>query len=322
MEYKDYYKVLGVDRSASEADIKKAYRKLAVKHHPDKNPGDQESESRFKDINEAYEVLGNPEKRQKYDQLSSSYFNWQNRGTGAPQGFDWSQWMGSSRGSSPGSVRVEMGDLGDMFGDFGGSAFSDFFNAIFGGASPAGVGRAAAGRAAPGQGFRTRGRNIEQSVTISLHEAFQGTTRTFQRDGRKIEVTIPPGSTNGTKVRVSGMGEGSSGQSGDFYLNIKVAPHSDFKLNNRDLTTEVPVSLYTAVLGGEVQVNTLSRPIMLSIPAGTQPGSTFRVRGHGLPALKSGEKPGDLLVQVSIRIPDSLSNKEKDLFKQLSNLQE
>ncbi len=326
MEYKDYYKTLGVDRSASEADIKKAYRKLAVQFHPDKNPGDQEAENRFKSINEAYEVLSNAEKRRKYDQLSNSYFDWQNRDAAGSQGFDWSQWMGGPGGG----VRVEVGnldDIGDMFGGgFGSSAFSDFFNSIFGaaGAGPstraAGDPRTAAGRPGTRYSVRSRGRNVEQPVTISLKEAYQGTTRSFEREGRKIEVKIPPGSTNGTKIRVSGLGTPSAGKAGDFYLNIKVAPHPDFKLDNRDLSLEVPVDLYTAVLGGEIQVKTLTRPIMLSIPAGTQPGRTFRIRGHGLPALKSGEPDGDLMVKVSVEIPEKLSREEKELFEQLANI--
>jgi len=270
-------------------------------------------------------VLSNAEKRRKYDQLSNSYFDWQNRDAAGSQGFDWSQWMGS-----PGGVRVEvnnLGDIGDMFGGgFGSSAFSDFFNSIFGaaGAGPsaraAGDPRTTAGRPGSRYSGRIRGRNVEQPVTISLQEAYQGTTRSFEREGRKIEVKIPPGSTNGTKIRVSGMGTPGAGKAGDFYLNIRVAPHPEFKLENRDLSVEVPVDLYTAVLGGEIQVNTLTRPIMLSIPAGTQSGRTFRIRGHGLPALKSDEPDGDLMVKISVEIPEKLSQEEKELFEQLASL--
>jgi curved DNA-binding protein len=310
MEYKDYYKILGVDKNASEAEIKKAYRQLALKYHPDKNPGDQEAENTFKNINEAYEVLGNAEKRRKYDQLSNSYFDWQNRGSTGGRGFDWSQWMGSS----PGGVRVDVGNMGDIGDIFGGGSFSDFFNAIFGGAVSA---------ARPGTGTyrgRSRGRNIEQDVTISLQEAFKGTTRTFQRDGRKIEVKIPPGSCTGTKIRVSGLGGQSTGKPGDFFIKIKVAPDPTFDIHQRDLTTDQTIDLYTAVLGGEVQVPTLGGPIMLSIPAGTQSSSTFRVRGRGLPAIKSKDKPGDLMVKINVEIPEKLSKKEKELFEKLAAL--
>ncbi|MBN1264876.1 MAG: J domain-containing protein [Anaerolineales bacterium] len=308
MEYKDYYKVLGIDRNASEAEIKKAYRQLAVKYHPDKNPGNQESENRFKNINEAYEVLGNAEKRRKYDQLSNSYTDWQNRGGAAGTGFDWSQWMGAS----PGGVRVDVGNMGDIGDLFDGGSFSDFFTAIFGG------GIAGARPGSTTQRGRSRGRNIEQTVTISLKEAYQGTTRTFQRDGRKIEVKVPAGSTTGTKIRVSGFGGQGAGQAGDFYIKVKVAPDPTFKIQQRDLTVDQTIDLYSAVLGGEIQVPTLSRPIMLSIPAGTQSGSIFRVRGRGLPALKSKDKLGDLLVKINIEIPGKLSKKEKDLFEQLA----
>jgi len=312
MEYKDYYKILGVDRSASDAEIKKAYRQLALKYHPDKNPGDSDAENTFKNINEAYEVLGNAEKRRKYDQLSNSYFDWQNRGSSASPGFDWSQWMGSS----PGGVRVDVGNMGDIGDLFGGGSFSDFFNAIFGGAM-------AGGRPGSG-GYRrnTRGRNVEQPVTISLQESFQGTSRTFQRDGRKIEVKIPAGSTTGTRVRVSGLGGQGSGEPGDFYIKVQLAPDPQFKVQQRDLTLDQNINLYTAVLGGEVQVPTVGRPIMLSIPAGTQPGSIFRVRGRGLPGLKAKDTPGDLLVKIGVEIPSKLSQEELELFRKLAALKQ
>lgn len=308
MDYKDYYKTLGVKQNTPDADIKRAYRKLAIKYHPDKNPGDKKAEERFKVINEAYEVLGDPSKRQKYDQLSTSYQAWQNQGRSAP-GFDWSQWMGPGRGAPTAGAQVDMGDLGDLFG---GTSFSDFFNAIFSGSVRQSDNHSPA--------RQRKGRDIEHRVTISLTEALNGTTRTFQRDDRKIEVKIPAGARSGTHVRVRGLGQAGTGQAGDLYLQIEVAPDPRFTLNGNHLVTETPVDLYTAVLGGEVTVNTLNRPIVLSIPPGSQPGQAFRVRGRGMPDLKKKSTTGDLLVHIKIELPQNISAEEKQLFEKLAKL--
>ena len=298
MEYKDYYKVLGVERNADEKAIKRAYRKLAVRFHPDKNPGDKGAEERFKEINEAYEVLGDAAKRAKYDQLGASYDAWQRMG-GRPGGFDWTQWMGES----PGGIHVEVGDLDDLFG----GGFSDFFQTIFGGTAGA---RGPAGRA------RSRGRDLEQPVAISLQEAFSGTTRELRRDGRKLEVRIPPGARSGTRVRVSGQGEAG----GDLFLLIDVAPDSRFTRDGDDLHTQVDVDLYTAVLGGEIELPTPGGQVVLTIPAGSQPGATFRLKGRGLPGLQQPSRKGDLFAHLQIQLPRSLSAEEKDLFKKLASL--
>ena len=297
MEYKDYYKVLGVERNTDEKAIKRAYRKLAVRYHPDKNPGDKGAEERFKEINEAYEVLGDAAKRAKYDQLGASYDAWQRTG-GRPGGFDWTQWMGEM----PGGMRVEVGDLDDLFG----GGFSDFFQAIFGG-SPA---RGPAGRA------RSRGRDLEQPVAISLQEAFSGTTRELRRNGRKLEVRIPPGARSGTRVRVSGQGEAG----GDLFLLIDVAPDPRFTRDGDDLHAQVDVDLYTAVLGGEIELPTPGGQVVLTIPAGSQPGATFRLKGRGLPGLQQPSRKGDLFAHLQIQLPRSLSTEEKDLFKKLASL--
>ena len=295
MEYKDYYKILGVNRDADEKEIKSAYRQLALKYHPDKNP---DSEEHFKEINEAYEVLGDPEKRSKYDRLGSSYRNWERAGR-APGGFDWSQW---STGG-PGGVRVEVGDFGDLFG---GGGFSDFFNAIF-------------GMGAQAQ-RRSRGRDLVQEITISLPEAYSGTARTFNRNGRKLEVDIPPGSTDGTRVRLSGEGERSAGQPGDLYLRVRVQDMPGIERKGDDLQMEVEADLYTAILGGEVEVSTLGGPVMLKIPAGSQPGRTFRLRGRGMPNLRNPKKHGDLLARLAVSLPIKLSKEERKLFEQLAGL--
>lgn len=309
MDYKDYYKILGVDRNASDEEIKKTYRKLALKYHPDKNPDDQDAESRFKEINEAYEVLGDPKKRAKYNQLGSSYHAWERTGRD-PGSFDWSQW--TSGFPDGGNVRVEMGDLGDLFG---GGGFSDFFNSIFGGGAAAGPG----GFGQRGRPSR-RGRDIEQQVSISLTEAYSGAERVIQRDGRRLEVSIPPGSRTGTRVRVSGKGEAGSGGSGDLYLRVKVEDDPRFERRNEELHTSVNVDLYTAVLGGEVKVPTLSGDVLLSIPPGSQPGQIFRLKERGMPRLREPSTKGDLFAELEVDLPAELSAREKELFEELSNL--
>jgi curved DNA-binding protein len=305
MEYKDYYKVLGVDRKASADDIKRKYRKLALELHPDKNPGDKQAENRFKEINEAYEVLGDPEKRARYDQLGSSYRAWERTG-GQPGGFDWSQWTSGFPG---GGVRVEVSDLGDMMG-----GFSDFFNTIFGGVNPTSPGM---------RGTRSsRGRDIEHPITISLQEAYTGTSRTIQLNGKRLEVKIPPGSRNGTKVRISGKGEGSGRQSGDLYLLVQVEKDARFDRKGDELHTSISVDLITAVLGGEVRVPTPTGEVLLTIPAGSQPGQTFRLKGRGMPNLKSKSRHGDLFAVLEVKIPSKLSEREQELYKELQDLRD
>jgi curved DNA-binding protein len=298
MEYKDYYKVLGVDRSASSDEIKRIYRKLALKYHPDKNPGDSQAEEHFKEINEAYEVLGDSTKRAKYDQLGSSYRSWERTGS-QPGSFDWSEWM---QGGQGGGVRVDIG------------GFSDFFSAIFSGMS------------AQQQGYRTQGRrlgrDIKQPVTITLSEANTGTTRVLTINGKKIEVTIPPGSRTGTKVRVSGLGEAGAQKTGDLFLVITIAPDARFKLEKDDLYTRVNVDLYTAILGGEVEVPTLSGNVVLTIPAGSQPDQSFRLKGRGLPNLRNKKKRGDLYARLDISLPRKLNSRERKLFKELVKLKD
>lgn len=310
MEYKDYYKILGVDRNATDKEIKRAYRQLARKYHPDVNPGDHAAEERFKEINEAYEVLSDPQKRRKYDELGTYYQQWQRAG-GRPGDFDWSQWMSGAPG---GRVHVEYGDLSDLFGS--GSAFSDFFQAIFGnmGARGAGFSQAYGYGAA-------RGQDIEQPVQITLQEAFNGTTRLVRSGNRTLEVKIPAGVRTGSRIRMAGEGGASpSGVRGDLYLVIEVLPDPRFKLEGDDLRTEVPVDLYTAVLGGEVAVPTLKGgQILLKIPPETQGGQVFRLRGQGMPRLSNGTR-GDLFVVTKIQVPQHLSDKEKELFRQLAQL--
>jgi curved DNA-binding protein len=309
MEYKDYYKILGVEKAASQKQIKKAYRRLARKYHPDVNPGDKTAEARFKDINEAHEVLSDPEKRQKYDQLGANWQQWQRMG-GDPRGFDWSQW---SAGRQPGGgrVHVEYADLGDLFGGSGG--FSEFFRNIFGGMGGSQYSQRPRSR---------RGQDLEHTVEVTLEEAYRGTKRTFQMDSQRIEVKIPPGVDTGSRVRIAGKGGPGvgGGPSGDLYLHISVLPHKAFERNGDDLYREVPVNLYTAVLGGEVAVPTLKGRVMLKIPPETQSGKRFRLKGVGMPNLKDPKVTGDLYAEVKIVLPEKLSKQEKELFAQLASM--
>jgi curved DNA-binding protein len=314
MKYKDYYQILGVDRNASEKEIKRAYRRLARQFHPDVNPDDKQAEEKFKEINEAHEVLGDPEKRAKYDQLGANYQQWQRTGRD-PGDFDWSQWFSGA----PGGTRVEWsGDLGDLFGGAGAGVFSDFFHTIFGGTGGAGrtrttedLFRRTTGGGAP--------RRQEIPLEITLEEAFRGASRVLEGDGRRIRVKIPPGARTGSKVRIAGKGRPGyeGGPSGDLYLNITVKPHPIFERDGNDLRCDVDLDLYTAVLGGQIQAPTLGGKVSLKIPPGTQGGQTFRLRGKGMPDPRNPKQRGNLLVTVQIQIPQELSPREKELFEEL-----
>jgi curved DNA-binding protein len=307
MEYKDYYKILGVERNASKDEIKRAYRKLALKTHPDRNPGDSKAEGRFKEINEAYQVLSDTEKKARYDQLGESYSQWQQGG--APSGgFNWEDW---TTASPSGNVRV--GGLEDILG----SEFSDFFRSIFGGSPDMDVPENR-GRVSSPRGRRAAAPSYEQEVTISLTEAYLGTTRRIDLDGRRLEVKIPAGAKTDTKVRVANaVPTRSAGQKGDLYLVIKVAEDPRFELKGNDLHTEVTIDVYTAVLGGEATVQTLSGNVVLTIPAGIQPGQSIRLAGRGLPRIKSPDSKGDLYAHIKIKIPNELTPHQKELFKEL-----
>ncbi|MGD2105815.1 MAG: J domain-containing protein [Anaerolineae bacterium] len=322
MKYKDYYDILGVGREASERDIKQAFRRLARQWHPDLNPDDHRAEEKFKEINEAYEVLGDPEKRAKYDRLGRSWNQWQHAG-GDPGQYDWSQWFsGAPRGG-----RVSWsGDLGDLFGGGGGEAFSDFFRAVFGGMAGQRAARQddISGRSTwdGGYGKAFHGQDAEANVTITLEEALSGTTRVLERGGRRIRVTIPPGVGTGSKVRIAGEGYASTGGStpGDLYLNVSVEPHSVFKRDGDDLRCDLDVDLYTAVLGGSVRLSTLNGDVTLKIPAGTQGGQTFRLRGKGMPNPRRSGRRGSLLATVEVQVPKELSDRERELFAELARM--
>ena len=310
VEYKDYYKTLGVSKTATDKEIKAAYRKLARKHHPDMNQGNVKAEARFKEINEAYEVLSDPEKRRHYDQLGPDWKAYAARPGARPTG----AWPGG------GGTRVEY--------DFGGGAggFSDFFKTIFGGGGFGGGGFSGIGGEEPEELFGSaRAADVEHAVELTLPEVLKGTTRTLALGEtgktRKVEVRIPAGVREGQRVRVAGEGAtGRGGKRGDLYLRVQIRPDPAFERKGDDLQTTVRVPLTTAVLGGEAQVPTLDGPVGIKIPPGTSVGQTFRLRGHGLPRLEAGGGRGDLLASLGIELPKHLSAKEKELFEELRRL--
>jgi len=298
MDYKDYYQILGVSRNASENEIRKAYRKLAMQYHPDRNPDDKQAEERFKEINEAYQVLNDPQKRAHYDRVGNAYSNWQQRG--GQGGFDWSQFV---RGA-PGGTRVNVEDFSGGFGD---DLFSDFFRSIFGGMGGMG---GTAGRSARGNPA------YQQQAEISLEDAFKGTTLQIQTEGKRKQVKIPPGVRTGSKVRVAGAGPNGM----DLYLIVQVKDHPTFERKGNDLHTSAKVNVFTAILGGEAEVETMTGKVKLSIPAGTQPEQVFRVAGRGMPHLKSPNTKGDLFVRLKVEIPRYLSSKQRELLEEASKL--
>lgn len=315
MDYKDYYQVLGINKNASTDEIKKAYRKLAMQYHPDRNPGDSQAEEKFKEINEAYQVLSDDDKRAHYDRLGSAYSSWQQRG--GRSGFDWGQWNYGQPGGQPGGMRVEFdGDLSSLFGGAGG--FSDFFSQIFGGMG----GSSGLEELLRGQGRgQSQPRQYTSEMVIGLQEAYRGSTRQVRIGERTFEVKIPRGAKTGTKLRLSGAGPTArDGKPTDVYLQIKVSPDPRFDRKADDLYTDIYLDITTAVLGGKASVPTLSGSVSLTIPAGTQPGQTFRLKGKGMPKLRTSGHHGDLFATVQVEIPKKLTERQRELYEQLAKL--
>ena len=319
MSQRDYYEILELNKNASQEEIKKAYRKLARKHHPDVNPGDPSAEDRFKDINEANEVLSDPDKRQKYDQFGTHWQQYERAG-GRPEDFNWNPWQQAGGGGY--SQQVSQEELEQIFGNMGGmggaGGFSDFFETLFGGAGRGGSVNFG------GQPIRRqRGQDTEHTVEITLEEAYQGTQRVLQwENGRKIEAKIPPGVKVGSKVRLRGQGGRGArgGQAGDLFLKIKILPHPLFERDGDNLRTSIPVGLYDALLGGEIEVTGIDRRIKLKIPPETDNGQTFRLKGLGMPNLRNPENLGDLLVKIEVKLPKNLTKEEKQGFHELRRL--
>ena len=332
VQFRDYYEVLGLNRNATENEIRSAYRKLARKYHPDVNPKDKSAEEKFKEVNEAYEVLSDSEKRKRYDQLGQ---NWK---------------AGQDFRPPPGwrEANVEFGDMGDIFGGFGGmggggaGGFSDFFETLFGGRRG---GRGARG----GAGFAMRGRDIEAEIELSLEEAHRGGTRsitlqstetcpecrgTGSKDGKTLcptcrgagairrpktlEVTIPPGVRDGSVIRLAGQGEpgANGGPPGDLFLRVRIRPHRMFDVTgDDDVQVELPVAPWEAALGARVSVPTIEGPVEMTIPGGTQAGQRLRLRGQGLNRRGGGR--GDQYAKLKIVNPPKLTPSERELFEKL-----
>ncbi len=319
MEFKDYYQTLGVSKAATEKEIKQAFRKLARKFHPDVNPGDKSAEAKFKEINEANEVLGDPVKRRKYDELGANwrmYEQAQQQGQGFPGGSPYGGAGGPdgwtiNMGGPGGSRTMSQEEMRDLFGDE--DPFSDFFRTFFGGAGGEEAGRGRGRRAPRSQ----KGQDIEHPVDLTLEEAYHGATRriSIKQSGhaRSVDVRIPGGVKDGSRVRAAGEGAAgaSGGAAGDLYLRVHVKPHAVFGREGHDLQARVAVPVTTAVLGGEAQVPTISGSVRLKIPEGTQNGQVFRLKGHGMPQVGRPDDRGDLYATVEIQLPRSLTREQR-----------
>src|SRR5579859_1170963 len=309
MEYKDYYQILGVPRNASQKDIKSAFRKLARQVHPDVKPGDKQAEERFKEINEANEVLSDPEKRKKYDTLGADWERYQQSG-GQPGGFDYSRYASRPGEGADGNGNWEVHygspeDFADMFGE--GQPFSDFFSTLFGRGARGGAQAQGRPQAQP------IAQDYEHPLTISFDEAFHGATRLLQIGDRRIEAKIPAGVRTGSRVRLAG--QGVSG--GDLYLVIEFEPDLRFERRGDDLYTDAEASFLRAALGGELRVVTPDGAVALKLPPRTQAGRVFRLKGKGMPLL-GGKGRGDLMARIRIVLPENLSEHELDTLREMA----
>lgn len=310
MAFIDYYKVLGVERNASQDDIKKAYRKMARKYHPDLNKDDPNAKDKFQEINEANEVLSDPEKRKKYDEYGE-HWKHADEFKAEREAYQRAQERG---GQSAYWYSVNGDDFIDGFGRGNTSGFSDFFEQLFGhGAS--------AGRSRRSYNMMSRGGDIEAQMNLSLREAAVTHKQTFSVNGENLRITIPAGIADGQMIKLKGHGEkGSNGApDGDLYITFQIAPDPDFKREGDDLFTNVDIDLYTAVLGGNVNVKTIDGMVKLKVNPGTQNDTKVRLRGKGFPVYKQEGTFGDLIVTYHVDIPTSLSEKQKELFTQLKN---
>lgn len=300
MAYIDYYKILDISKSATQDDVKKAYRKLARKLHPDLNPGDKEAEKKFKELNEANEVLSNPENRAKYDKYGE---NWKH-------GEDYEKAQQQRSYSNPSGGGFSGADFGE------GADFSDFFQSMFGG-SNGGFGRSSRGSASG----KYKGEDVSAELSLNLKDAASTHQQTFEINGKKVRITIPAGVYDGQKIKLSGHGNSgiNGGPNGDLYITFNILEDNIFKRNGNDLATDVEIDLYTALLGGDVVVPTLTGNVSLKVKPETQPETKVRLKGKGFPVYKKEGSFGDLFVTYKVDLPKNLSEKQKEIIQQLKN---
>ena len=298
MEYKDYYKILGVDKKASQDDVKKAYRKLAVKFHPDKNPGDKKAEEKFKEINEANDVLSDPAKRKKYDDLGE---NWQSQGQGFPN--DFGQQSRRRQG-------------GQQFYSSEESQFSDFFESVFGSGAGGGFGGSAKQRGR----MQRQGEDHQAETTITLEEAFNGTSRQVNLANQTLNLKLKPGIADGQILRMKEKGGPgmNGGPNGDLFITIHVQKHPRFERKGDDLYFDQPLDAYTAILGGKLAVQTIDKTIKINIPEGTDSDKVFRLKEMGMPEYSNPKQRGDSYVSVHIVVPKNLSSEDKEILAKLA----
>ncbi len=311
MKYKDYYKILGVSKNATKEEIKKAYKKLAKKYHPDRNQGNKAAEEKFKDINEAHEVLSDPDKRAKFDRFGSDWKRYQQRGGGGANFDDFfKQWAGNQGGGS----QFNINDLNDLFNQTSGGRGGSIFDILFG--RGGGFGNAG------GHRFNQKGQDLKTEVYISLEEAYNGTTRIIEVNGQKLRIKLKKGTTDQQQLKLKGKGgKGSNGvPNGDLYIKVNISKHTHFERKGDDLHCSIPISVFAAVLGGKVQIPTLKGSIKINIPKGTDSGKVLRLKDLGMPKAKDNSQYGSLLIKIKIEVPKQLNDKEKALFEELKEI--
>ncbi len=326
MNYKDYYNTLGVKKGASKEEIKKAYRRLARKYHPDVNPDDNSAVKKFNEISEAYEVLGNEENRKLYDQLGADWKRYKQSG-GQSGDFNWQQWA-----QNQGAGRRQHAYTRSTEDFFSGGGFSDFFEQIFGGGMHGGAFHRQ--RTRPGADFedhpytwgsRTaseKGKDIHAELDITLEEAYRGVEKSVRVNKNQMKIKIPKGIHSGRRLKLKGRGHPGvrGGEPGDLYIKINVKPHDVFTRNNDDLNFIAEVGLYEAILGGVIEVPTMTGSVKIKVPPESQSGKVMRLAGYGMPVFQSENRKGDLFVTLQVVLPEKLSEKEKDLFRELEKL--
>jgi curved DNA-binding protein len=312
--YIDYYKILGINKSATQEDVKKAYRKLARKHHPDLNPGDKSANKKFQEINEANEVLGDPEKRKKYDKYGKDW-----KHSEEFERAQQSQRQSAYSGEQAYSGSYSGGNFSDFagggFSDFSGGNFSDFFESMFGGA-------AGSGSTGERRQRKFRGEDFHAELQLNLTDAFQTHKQTFNINGKNIRITIPAGIENGQTIKISGHGAKGSqgGPAGDLYITFSIKNNTTFRRLGNDLHSTVNLDLYTAVLGGELTLDTMSGKVKVKVKPGTQNGSKIKLKNKGFPVYKKEGSFGDLYISFNVLIPENLSAQEKELFTSLASI--